>query len=77
MKFALFMIICSYVAGECMDPHKTKIYYNDMYSCLNAGYQNSIDKTVEIGAEQINEHQIYIKFICMETPVIVPPGKPT
>ena len=49
----------------------------DRYSCLNAGYQHSLDKSIEVGAEQINEYKIYMKFICMETDVIVPPGKPT
>ena len=63
MKFALFMIMCSYVAGECMDPVPMNTYYKDMYSCLNAGYQHSLDKSIEVGAEQINEYKIYMKFI--------------
>ena len=77
MKFALFMIMCSYVAGECMAPVPMDTYYNDMYSCMNAGYQHSLDKSIEVGEEQINEYKIYMKFICVETDVIVPPGKPT
>jgi len=77
MKFALLMIMCSYVAGECMAPVPMDTYYNDMYSCMNAGYQHSLDKSIEVGEEQINEYKIYMKFICMETDVIVPPGKPT
>tara|TARA_R100001015_G_C4561673_1_gene121420 strand:+ start:524 stop:757 length:234 start_codon:yes stop_codon:yes gene_type:complete len=77
MKFALLMIMCSYVAGECMAPVPMDTYYNDMYSCMNAGYQHSLDKSIEVGEEQINEYRIYMKFICVETNVIVPPGKPT
>lgn len=77
MKFALLMIMCSYVAGECMAPVPMDTYYNDMYSCMNAGYQHSLDKSIEVGEEQINEYRIYMKFICVETDVIVPPGKPT
>ena len=77
MKFALLMIMCSYVAGECMAPVPMDTYYNDMYSCMNAGYQHSLDKSIEVGEEQINEYKIYMKFICVETDVIVPPGKPT
>ena len=77
MKFSLFMIMCSYVAGECMPPHQMPTKYNDLYSCMNAGYKESLDKSIEVGAEQINEYKIYMKFICMETDVIVPPGKPT
>ena len=77
MKFALLMIMCSYVAGECMAPVPMDTYYNDMYSCMNAGYQHSLNKSIEVGEEQINEYKIYMKFICVETDVIVPPGKPT
>lgn len=77
MKFALLMIMCSYVAGECMAPVPMDTYYNDMYSCMNAGYQHSLDKSIEVGEEQINEYKIYMKFICTELDVIVPPGKPT
>ena len=77
MKFALLMIMCSYVAGECMAPVPMDTYYNDMYSCMNAGYQHSLDKSIEVGEEQINEYRIYMKFISVETDVIIPPGKPT
>ena len=77
MKFALFMIMCSYVAGECMAPVPMDTYYNDMYSCMNAGYQHSLDKSIEVGEEQINEYRIYMKFICVESDVIIPPGKPS
>ena len=52
MKFALLMIMCSYVAGECMAPVPMDTYYNDMYSCMNAGYQHSLDKSIEVGKEQ-------------------------
>jgi hypothetical protein len=39
-----------------------------------AGYEKARDKTIEIGREEVNKHQIYIKFDC--TLVIVPPEKP-
>ena len=77
MKFALLMIMCSYVAGECIDPVPMNTYYDDMYSCMNAGYQHSLDKSIDLGKEQVNEYQIYIKFICVEETLIIPPGKPT
>ena len=46
------MIICSVVAGECMAPVQMDEYYDDMYSCLNAGHQESIDKAKEIEATE-------------------------
>ena len=75
-KIALFMIIFSYFAGTCMNPIELDSYYDDMYSCLNAGHQESIDKAKEIGRDDINQHGIYMKFICLEKEIILPKGKP-
>ena len=49
-----------------------------MYSCLNAGYKESLIKSEEIGREDVNKHQIYIKFICKaeEEDFIIPLPKP-
>ena len=76
MKYALYMIMCSAIAGECMPPHQMENKYNDMYSCLNAGFKESLAKSQEIGKQQINEHHIYLKFVCKEEEVIVPKPKP-
>ena len=70
------MIMCSYVAGDCMSPVEMSTYYDDMYSCLNAGHQESIHKAKEIGKDDINQHGIYMKFICIEKEIILPKGKP-
>ena len=64
MKFTLLMLMCSYVAGECMPPHPMPTKYNDMYSCLESGYKESLKKLQEIGAKDVNEHEIYLRFIC-------------
>ena len=63
MKIALFMIMCSAVANECMPPHKLG-HHDTLYECLNAGYTESLKKSKEIGQEEVNKHEIYIKFIC-------------
>mgnify|MGYP003119977983 FL=1 len=76
MKYALYMIMCSAIAGECMPPHQMDNKYNDMYSCLNAGYKESLAKSQEIGKQEINQHHIYLKFVCKEQEVIVPKPKP-
>ena len=47
-----------------MPPFKHPVLFNDGYDCMIAGYKESIDKIVEIGREDINQHQIYIKFGC-------------
>ena len=68
MKIALFLIMCSGVAGECMPPHHFNTYTN-FYDCFENGYKESLIKTQEVGKEQVNEHQIYIKFNCVEQPL--------
>ncbi len=70
------MIICSLVAGECTTPYQMPDKYSTMYDCLNAGYTESLSKSEEIGRSDVNQHQIYIRFICKEETVIVPPPKP-
>ena len=64
MKFTLILILCSYVAGECLPPHTYPKKFNDQYDCFMEGYNQSILKMEEIGREEINDHEIYIRFIC-------------
>jgi hypothetical protein len=66
MKFTLLMLMCSYIAGECMPPYPMPTKYNDMYSCMEAGYEESLKKLQEIGKSEVNQHQIYLRFICKE-----------
>tara|TARA_R100001443_G_scaffold99816_1_gene107016 strand:+ start:249 stop:473 length:225 start_codon:yes stop_codon:yes gene_type:complete len=64
MKFTLALIMCSYVAGECMPPFIYDTKFDNQYDCLMKGYEESIAKIEEIGKQNINEHEIYIKFVC-------------
>jgi hypothetical protein len=66
MKFTLLMIICSYVAGECMTPYSMPTQYDSMYSCMEAGYKESLNKLKEIGPQDVNEQEIYLRFICKQ-----------
>ena len=65
MKFTLMMFICSYVAGECMPPHPMPTKYNNIYTCMEAGYEESLRKLQEIGSKEVNEHEIYLRFVCV------------
>ena len=49
MKFTLLMLMCSYVAGECMAPYPMPTQYDNMYKCMEAGYEESLKKLQEIG----------------------------
>ena len=68
MEFVLTMIICAFVEGKttCMPPHKFDNKYEDGYSCMLDGYTKSYDKIVELGREDVNKFNIYIKFGCYE-----------
>ena len=71
------MIICSLVAGECMTPFKLPEQHITMYDCLHKGYIESQSKLEEIGKTEINQYEMYIKFLCtLEDEVIIPPPKP-
>ena len=57
--------MCSYVSGSCLPPHEWPETYGDMYDCMNAGYKQSIKKINEIGRDEVNKHEIFIKFGCV------------
>ena len=76
MKYTLLMLICSLMTGECMPPHPMPDKYDSIYDCLNAGYIESLNKSKEIGKEEINKHEIYIRFVCKQEKIIVPIPKP-
>jgi hypothetical protein len=40
--------------------------YKDGYSCMLSGYTKSYDKIVELGKDDVNKYNIYIKFGCSE-----------
>tara|TARA_R100000781_G_C4003137_1_gene101041 strand:- start:319 stop:534 length:216 start_codon:yes stop_codon:yes gene_type:complete len=63
MKVALFMILCSSVAGNCLEPIKINSY-NTFYDCMGAGYLESYNKNKQIGPDDVNQYKMYIKFIC-------------
>ena len=66
MKITLILFICSYVAGDCLPGHEWPKQFNDMYDCMNAGYEESISKMEEIGRDDVNKYEIFIRFACAE-----------
>ena len=61
MKFALYMIMCSALYGECLPAHRMPTTYNTHYECMIAGYEEALKKQKEIGR---NKYQTLIKFMC-------------
>ena len=64
MKFLLSMIICSQVAGTCLEPYPWPDTFNTQYDCLMFGYEESKVKLKELGPEDVNKYNMYIKFYC-------------
>ena len=64
MKILLTLYLCSTVAGTCLEGFEWPERYDDMYDCIQAGYQESQKKMTEIGRLDVNQHQIYIRFTC-------------
>ena len=70
MKFLLSMIICSQVAGSCLDPYPWPVTFDSQYDCLMEGYKQSIIKMEEMGKNDVNKYNMFIKFYCTPTDTI-------
>jgi|TARA_A100001011_G_C14164823_1_gene779861 SpoVK/Ycf46/Vps4 family AAA+-type ATPase len=66
MKISLILIMCSALANECLPPQAYNKVYDNFYDCMVSGYQESLNKSKELGKEQVNHHKIYIRFQCVE-----------
>ena len=64
MKILLSLIICSQVTGTCMPPYQWPDTFKTQYDCLMFGYEESIKKMEEIGREEVNKYNMYIRFTC-------------
>ncbi len=64
MKILLSLIICSQVAGTCLEPYPWPITFNNQYDCLMEGYKQSIIKMEEFGPKDVNQYNMFIKFYC-------------
>ena len=70
MKFILTLILCSQTQQICMPPYQWTDLFNSQYDCLMFGYEESQKKMKEIGREEVNKHNIYVKFYCTPQEVI-------
>jgi len=64
MKILLSLLICSQIAGTCLEPYEWPQRFNTQYDCLMFGYEESIKKMREIGREDVNQYNMYVKFYC-------------
>ena len=64
MKILLSLVICSQIAGTCLEPYEWPKRFNTQYDCLMFGYEQSSIKMKEIGREEVNKYNMFIKFYC-------------
>ena len=53
MKIILILYLCSYTAGSCLPGYQVTDKFDDMFDCMNAGYNKSIEKMKDIGREEV------------------------
>ena len=53
-----------------MPPYQWADLFDSQYDCLMFGYEESQKKMKEIGREEVNKHNIYVKFYCTPQEVI-------
>ena len=66
MKVILSILLCSYVAETCLPPYIYPVEFEDDYTCLMTGYEQSKIKLEQIGEKDVNEHRMYIAFNCVK-----------
>ena len=68
MKIILIMLVCSFTSGTCTPPLVMNEKFDNMYDCLMRGYEESINMTMEVGREEINNQGLFTRFACREMP---------
>ena len=70
MKIILSLIICSQIAGTCMEPYEWPETFNTQYDCMIFGYEESLNKMKQIGRTDVNKYNMYIRFTCTPQQII-------
>ena len=69
MKLSLILILCSALHSTCIPPMHTGLMYDNWNDCMVSGYQQSLEFLQSSGPEQVNDAQLYVKFVCLETTI--------
>jgi len=64
MKILLTLVLCSQIQQTCLPPYTWPERFDTQYDCLMFGYEESMNKMEEIGREEINKHNMFVKFYC-------------
>ena len=66
-KFIILMWLCSATTVtplNCQQIKTDRIKFVDQYSCTVYGYTHSLRVIRGLGKEQINQHNLFTKFLC-------------
>jgi hypothetical protein len=64
MKYLLALLICSQTQQVCMPPYQWPTLFDSQYECLMFGYEESQRKMEDLGPEEVNKHNMFIRFTC-------------
>ena len=64
-KFILLMWLCTATTPmNCQQIKTDSVKFTDQYSCAVYGYTNSLRVIRDLGKEQINQYNLFTKFLC-------------
>ena len=66
-KFIILMWLCSATTStplNCQQIKTDRVKFADQYSCTVYGYTHSLRVIRNFGKEQINQHNLFTKFLC-------------
>ena len=65
-KFIIFMWLCSATTTvDCQQIKVDRVKFNDQYDCTLYGYSHSTKLLREFGRKEVNELNLYTKFLCL------------
>jgi len=64
-KFILLMWLCTATTPmDCRQIKTDRVQFTDQYSCTVYGYSHSLRIIRDLGKEQINQYNLFTKFLC-------------
>ena len=66
-KFIILMWLCTATTStplNCQQIKTDRVQFTDQYSCTVYGYSHSLRIIRDFGKEQINQYNLFTKFLC-------------
>ena len=66
-KFIILMWLCTVTTSttlNCQQIKTDRVKFTDQYSCTVYGYTHSLRVIRDLGKEQINQYNLFTKFLC-------------